>query len=160
MVPLHSVHHKKERLCRCNKTLGSMWFWQRPQGSRVKVITEKIEFIGYCHRLSFFQQEQHLFKELGDISNKRQPLDVVKNPEKTTAHIECGLWRGFAFNQMLLQWKKSFCFVLLRTTCSLYWDDPKNNPSWQFTSERNGTWLVRHLSRCWNIWSAQNINLS
>ena len=126
--------------------------------SRVKVITEKIEFILCCHRFSFFQQEQHLFKELGDVSNKRQPLDVEKNPEKTTAHIECGLWRGFAFNQMLLQWKKSFCFVLLRTTCSLYWDDPKNNPSWQFTSERNGTWLVRHLSRCKNIWSPQNIN--
>ena len=54
--------------------------------SRVKVITEKIEFILYC-------QEQHLFKELGDVSNKRQPLDVVRKTlrkQQLILNVACG----------------------------------------------------------------------
>ena len=35
----------------------------------VKVITEKIEFILYRHQLSFFQQQQHLFKQLNNVGN-------------------------------------------------------------------------------------------
>ena len=65
-----------------------MWWYQRSKQS-----PEKIEFILYHHRLSFFQQQQHLFKELMLATDSKLIWYVMrsKSLENKSSHWICSV---------------------------------------------------------------------